>query len=129
VLVAEDNKVNQLVVAGHLRRLGCEPVCVDGGLPALARVQSETFDLILMDCDMPDLDGFATTRRIREWETQQQQPRIPIVALTAHILDDAKAHCFSAGMDDYLSKPIQGEQLREKLQHWTQNPELSPMTP
>jgi len=114
VLVAEDVAVNQLVVSRALERLGYEAVVVNNGREAVDAWGSGRFDLILMDCQMPELDGYAATREIRSREVNGR--RIPIVALTAHAIKGADEECRAAGMDDYLSKPIERDQLRMCLQ-------------
>jgi CheY-like chemotaxis protein len=111
VLVAEDNPVNQRVVQGLLAKLGCEAVVVPNGAAAVHTAQAGCFDLILMDCQMPEVDGFEATRRIRA----QERARTPIVALTAGALDGDRERCLATGMDDYLSKPLRLEDLERVL--------------
>ncbi|HEY5808646.1 MAG TPA: response regulator, partial [Povalibacter sp.] len=114
VLVAEDVVVNQRVVSRTLERLGYEAVVVGNGREAVDSWEGGRFDLILMDCQMPELDGYDATREIRRREGAGS--RIPIVALTAHAIKGADDECLRAGMDDYLSKPIEREQLRQCLE-------------
>jgi PAS domain S-box-containing protein len=121
VLVAEDVVVNQRVVSRALEKLGFEATVVNNGREAVDAWAGGSFDLILMDCQMPEMDGYAATKEIRNRESAGT--RIPIVALTAHAMKGADAECFAAGMDDYLSKPIEREHLRECLQR-----HLSPQT-
>jgi two-component system sensor histidine kinase/response regulator len=116
VLVAEDNAVNQKVVAQHLKRLGATCVIAPDGREALALWQRAPFDLILMDCQMPVMDGFEATRLIRARETAAGSARIPIIALTAGIADMDRQACLAAGMDDFMSKPVRWEQLPALLQ-------------
>ncbi len=116
VLVAEDNPVNQEVVQGMLELLGCEVDVVDDGRAALQKATSERYDLILMDCHMPELDGFEATARIREQGGEDRHP--PILALTADVQKGTRERCLAAGMDDYLSKPFTQAQLREVLGRW-----------
>jgi two-component system sensor histidine kinase/response regulator len=114
VLLAEDNPTNQLLVLTHLRRLGYEAQAVQNGNEVLAALQSGRWDAILMDCHMPELDGFDTTRSIRA----QQKPsatRIPIIALTANTSTEDRDACLEAGMDDYLTKPIKRQVLEAIL--------------
>ena len=111
VLVAEDNEVNQLLARRILERLGCEVVIAANGLEAVERAQTEAFDLILMDCQMPELDGLGATHAIRTWERQHSRPRLPIIALTASALVEDVARCLAAGMDDVLTKPFKPAQL------------------
>jgi PAS domain S-box-containing protein len=110
ILVAEDVLVNQRVVSRALERLGYEATVVNNGREAVNAWERGQFDLILMDCQMPELDGYAATQEIRSREAPDRH--IPIVALTAHAIKGADEECFAAGMDDYLSKPIEREQLR-----------------
>ncbi|MBL9188633.1 MAG: response regulator [Opitutaceae bacterium] len=111
VLVAEDNLVNQKVIAQHLKRLGLTAVIVSNGREALERLEQQTFDLVLMDCQMPVLDGLAATREIRAREAATGARRLPIIALTAGVADMDQQACLAAGMDDYMSKPVRWEQL------------------
>lgn len=113
VLVVEDNDVNQLVARRLLESLGCQAMIASDGGDALRRVQAEPFDIILMDCHMPVMDGFEATRLIRA--LPPPAGRIPIIALTASALEDVRAQCFAAGMDGYLAKPIQLRELQETL--------------
>lgn len=119
VLLAEDNAVNQVVAQGMLEEMGCEVDVVENGVEAIAAFTQHPYDLILMDCHMPDKDGFQATADIREYE-QREHPdhRIPIIALTASALEGDREHCLSAGMDDYISKPFAREQLGEVLSRW-----------
>ncbi len=117
VLVAEDNPVNAMVVKGLLGRLGVEPVFVENGAEAFAWYQSnaDKADAILMDCEMPEMDGFTASRKIREWEAARGLAPVPIVALTAHSLGDFNAKCQSSGMDRYLMKPPTQDAIRDTL--------------
>jgi signal transduction histidine kinase/CheY-like chemotaxis protein len=119
VLVAEDNPVNQAVAGGMLESLGVAYSLVDNGVIALDRVLHEAFDLVLMDCQMPEMDGFEATAQIRarQREGLLRQP-LPIVALTANAIEGDRERCLAAGMDDYLSKPFTHEQLAATLQRW-----------
>jgi PAS domain S-box-containing protein len=115
VLVVDDNEVNRMVCLGMLEFLGVECECVDSAAMALGKLSSERFDLILMDVQMPDMDGLEATRRIRRPRSIILDPSIPIVALTAGILTSEIERCFEAGMDGYLAKPILPEALEEML--------------
>jgi CheY-like chemotaxis protein len=108
VLVAEDNAVNRMVIKGLLGKLHIEPELVDNGLAAFNAVRQTNapYDLILMDCEMPEMDGFEATRSIREFERSHNQAPTPIVALTAHALQEHRDAVFACGMNHYLSKPI-----------------------
>ena len=116
ILVAEDNETNCIVTEGILRKLGCRPVIVHNGEEAVSMVQrQEQFDLILMDCQMPVLDGYQATRAIRLLEQHEKRPHTPIVALTAHMFDSERERCLHVGMDDYLGKPFSMDELAEVL--------------
>jgi PAS domain S-box-containing protein len=130
ILVAEDIVANQEVALAILAKLGHHADAAGTGAAALAAMKKETYDLILMDCEMPDLDGYEATRRIRWTEALTGKPRIPIVALTAHAISGDRDKCIEAGMDDYLSKPIDPRQLAAAIQKWllTPAPERVPMT-
>ena len=119
VLLAEDNAINREIATALLQALGCTVRVVDDGARALAAVQAEPFDLVMMDCQMPVMDGFEATRRIRAWERDRAAvSRLPIVALTANALSGDRETCLAAGMDDYASKPIAGARLAEILVRW-----------
>ena len=136
ILVAEDNRANQQVAVGMLHRLGCTIAVAATGIEALEAVERGRYDLILMDCHMPQMDGYEATRQIRALEADTQH--IPIIAMTANVLDGDKDKCIIAGMDDYLPKPLKFEVLWHKLQHWlnsdqgeivASNPALASNTP
>ena len=116
VLLVEDNPVNQEVAQAMLQDLGVEAVSAWSGEEALEKLAAERFEVVLMDCQMPKLDGYATTSRFRDWEKEHQQPRTPIVALTANALTGDAEKCFAAGMDRYLSKPFSSDQLYQVLE-------------
>lgn len=120
ILVAEDNPINQIVILGMLRRLGIEPQIVGNGADAVATVQAlgDALDIVLMDCEMPGLDGYDATRQIREWESCQGRRRLPVIALTAHALPEYRSRCLASGMDDYLTKPLALVELASKLANW-----------
>ena len=115
VLVAEDNPVNALVVEAMLRQFGVEVELVENGAQAVDRWQQCRPDLLLMDCQMPEMDGFAATRAIRERERAGNQPRVPIVALTANAYESDRERCLAAGMDEHLPKPFREDALRSLL--------------
>jgi CheY-like chemotaxis protein/HPt (histidine-containing phosphotransfer) domain-containing protein len=114
-LVVEDNVVNQEVARAMLQELDLEVVSAWSGEEALEKLAAERFDAVLMDCQMPKLDGYATTTRYREWEQAQKLPRTLIVAVTANALAGDAERCLEAGMDHYLSKPFTIEQLQQAL--------------
>ncbi|HYC61094.1 MAG TPA: response regulator [Thermoanaerobaculia bacterium] len=116
VLVVEDNSVNQLVALGQLQKLGHEGILANGGNAALELVRNERFDLVLMDCQMPDMDGYAATRQIRMMDGAVA--RVPIIAITAHALPGEREKCLAAGMNDYLAKPVSLEQLGAVIRLW-----------
>ena len=118
ILVAEDNPVNQDVVRHMLGMLGCSVEIAENGNEVVAAALKGRADLIFMDCQMPQVDGFAATRMIRAREAAQGAVRLPIVALTANAVTGDRERCLAAGMDDYLSKPFDFGQLREVLQRW-----------
>jgi two-component system, sensor histidine kinase and response regulator len=115
VLLVEDNPVNVEVAHAMLHELGVDAETAWSGEEALERLYVSRFDLVLMDCQMPLLDGYETTARFRTWERQQARARTPIVALTANALGGDDEKCFAAGMDRYLRKPYSIEQLRDAL--------------
>ena len=122
ILVAEDNRINQMVALGLLRKLGYAADVAPNGLAVLEAMKRHPYDIILMDCQMPELDGYETTRRIRA----TQQVHIPrIIAMTAHALRGEEERCLEAGMDDYLSKPVHLETLRAMLERWRPDPTKS----
>jgi len=121
VLLAEDNPVNQDMMLELLRLLGVEAVLAENGQQALEAIEKETFDVVLMDCQMPVLDGFAATRAIREKEKAISSDRQPIVALTANALQGDREKCLASGMDEYLSKPVSSSQLRNMLSNWLES--------
>ena len=114
ILVAEDNAVNRMVIVLQLRGLGFAADVVADGLLALRAVQEQSYDLVLMDCQMPELDGYQATRAIRKLNGAFRD--LPIVAMTAHALTGDREKCLEAGMDDYLSKPIKVSELQACLE-------------
>ncbi|MBX7221012.1 MAG: response regulator [Blastocatellia bacterium] len=116
ILVAEDNIVNQKVTVRILEKKGFRVDVVANGLEAVKAVASIPYDLVLMDCQMPEMDGFEATLTIRK--NQDQRPKVPIVALTANATQDDQERCFAVGMDDYLSKPVTPEKLSSVLERW-----------
>ena len=118
VLLAEDNGVNQVVARNMLKALGCEYEIVPNGQAALDALAAGGYDIVLMDCQMPVMDGYAATRAIREREAQSGASRMPVVALTANALVGDAADCLASGMDDHLAKPYTRAQLGAALARW-----------
>ena len=118
ILVAEDNAVNSEVIMGLLESFGCSPVLAKDGDEAVAAVKKERFDLILMDCQMPGLDGYEASVAIRDYERELGIAATPIVAVTAHVLNGDRERCLASTMNDYLPKPFKVEELQEVLQRW-----------
>ena len=116
VLLAEDNRINQQVAVHQLEQMGCRVDVADDGIEAVARFALGTYDIVLMDCQMPGQDGFAATAAIRALEGAACHT--PIVALTAHAMEGDRERCLAAGMDDYLSKPVKAGELRVVLERW-----------
>ena len=117
VLLAEDNRVNQKIALRMLAALGTQAVLAQDGFQVLQALEQETFDLVLMDCQMPGMDGFTATGRIRERE-QAEGGHLPIIAMTANALEGDRSLCLAAGMDDYVSKPINRHSLWQVLNRW-----------
>ena len=118
ILLAEDNPVNQEVAKGFLEKLGCSVRVTPHGQEAVEAAQEQRFDLILMDCHMPVMDGFSATARLREHELRTGKAYTPIIALTADVQKGIEEQCRQSGMDDYLSKPFSLEQLQQALEKW-----------
>jgi signal transduction histidine kinase/CheY-like chemotaxis protein len=118
ILVAEDNPVNRKVVERMLVRSGFAVDAAVNGAIALEAIKNGSYDLVLMDCQMPEMDGYRATEEIRKFERETNQPRIPIIAVTAHAMTGDREKCLDAGMDDYLTKPIQKPVLMEVLARW-----------
>lgn len=118
ILVVDDNANNQLVTRVALEHFGYKAHIVDNGEEALKAYTSNFYDLILMDCRMPILDGYEATEAIREAERCRKLPRTPIVALTACALEGDREKCLAVGMDDYFTKPISLDGLKVILDRW-----------
>jgi CheY-like chemotaxis protein len=118
VLLVEDNIVNRMIGAEMLKSFGVDVMEAEDGAQAVALLERQRVDLVLMDIQMPVLDGYAATRQARERESRLRLPRVPIVALTANAFDEDAAQSMAAGMDAHLAKPYSRKQLRELLQRW-----------
>ncbi|MDR2733066.1 MAG: response regulator [Spirochaetota bacterium] len=118
ILVVEDNSVNQMVVFRILERFGAAVTVANHGQEALERLGKRNFDLILMDCQMPIMDGYSATREIRDATSRFYRPDLPIIALTAHRGGEEMERTRVAGMNDYLCKPVQRDVIREKIVYW-----------
>ncbi|MEA2560174.1 MAG: hypothetical protein QOH06_1678 [Acidobacteriota bacterium] len=119
ILTVEDNPINQVVITEHLKHLGYRVTAVGNGLEALEALAVEDYDLVLMDCQMPHLDGYEATERIRLLPGKTSQ--IPIVALTAHAIKEELDRCLAVGMNDYITKPFRSQELQAKLERWLGN--------
>ena len=118
ILLAEDTATNQEVMKAMLHGFGCEVDIVVNGAQALDVLKSSHYDLVLMDCQMPEMDGFEATTLFREYEKHQGLPRVPVVAVTASVLNDERAACLASGMDDVLAKPFKRKELAVTLERW-----------
>ncbi|MAZ89330.1 MAG: hypothetical protein CL693_16995 [Cellvibrionaceae bacterium] len=119
VLLVEDHRVNQMVAEGMLKKLGYPVMIANNGVEALSHFKKGEYSVILMDCQMPEMDGFEATRQIRKLEQERDDGNhIPIIAMTAHVNDDDQSLCFTSGMDDYLAKPVRYDVLESHLQRW-----------
>lgn len=122
ILLAEDKEINQMMAEMVLKSLGCDVDIVRDGKEALSNVQQQNYDLVLMDCTMPIMDGYEATQRIREFEAyNNQKKRTPIIALTAKVMIEDKQKCLDAGMDDYAAKPIREERICDVINKWCAN--------
>ena len=119
ILVAEDNLVNQEVTSAMLTFTGCRVDMVSDGLQALAALAGKHYDMVFMDCQMPEMDGYEATRAIRSREAAaRSESHIPVIALTAHAMEGDRKRCLASGMDDYLTKPFSLEKIQEMLTKW-----------
>ncbi|HEY9600778.1 MAG TPA: response regulator [Allocoleopsis sp.] len=117
ILVAEDHSINQTVILSQLQALGYEADCVDNGEKALEFLAQRDYDLVLMDCQMPLMDGYAATQELRRREENKRHT--VIIALTANAMSADREKCLAAGMDDYLSKPLEQDDLERAIQYWS----------
>jgi CheY-like chemotaxis protein len=114
ILLAEDNRVNQAVASRLLAKLGYILIIANNGQEAIDLLKQQTFDLVLMDVQMPEMDGISATKRIREYE-KSTHGHIPIIAMTAHVMKEDRARCLAAGMDGYVTKPISSEEVEAAI--------------
>jgi CheY-like chemotaxis protein len=115
ILVAEDNAVNQTIIEAMLRQLGHRIRMVGTGSDALETLVREPFDLVLMDCNMPEMDGFEATREMRAGSAGRRNIGLPVIALTANAMDGDRERCLAAGMNDFLAKPVSIAALRAAI--------------
>ncbi|MGZ9166871.1 MAG: response regulator, partial [Anaerolineales bacterium] len=127
ILLAEDNPINQKLAVVLLQKAGYSVDAVDTGAQALEKVQANRYNAVLMDVQMPEMDGFEATHKIRVWEKETGQ-HIPIIAMTAHAMQGDRERCLAAGMDDYVTKPLQPKVLFSALDRWTHPADLPPET-
>ena len=123
ILLVEDNPVNQRVASQMLRRLGCTVQCADDGMQAIARLTRERFDVVLMDCQMPEMDGYQATQVIRDLKSEVLDHDVPVVAMTANAFAEDRERCLASGMNDFLAKPVALAALRATLARWINSPE------
>jgi len=121
LLVVEDNRLNQDLVLGYLEDSDFEVTLANDGREGVEMFESGQFDAVLMDWQMPEMDGLEATRRIRAFEDKLGRARTPIIAVTAHAMESDREACLEAGMDDYIVKPFSLQALMQALQRWTAN--------
>ena len=115
-MIAEDNAVNQKLIKIQLEKIGFRADVVENGVKALKALEKNSYALILMDCQMPEMDGYAATEEIRR--NADVEKRIPIIAISANVMPDEIEKCFVAGMDDFLAKPFSQEKLKAAIHKW-----------
>ncbi|MFA6373325.1 MAG: response regulator, partial [Methanothrix sp.] len=118
ILVAEDNPVNQKVAQALLRKMGLQSDVVANGQEAVNALQTTPYDLVLMDCQMPEMDGYEATSKIRQQESKALNPCIPIIAMTALVMQGDREKCIQAGMNDFIAKPVLRRDLAKMLARW-----------
>ena len=119
VLLVEDNQINQMVAMKMLQKVGLKAVLANNGVEALEKLKEQSFDLVLMDCQMPEMDGFDATREIRKQDIQALHDKpLPIIAMTANVMSGDRERCLEVGMDDYIGKPVQRDKLESVLRKW-----------
>ncbi|MDB2414528.1 response regulator [Rickettsiales bacterium] len=118
-LIAEDKEINQLMAKYVFEQLGCIADFVKDGAQCLQHLKSKKYDVIFMDCKMPVMDGYEATKLIREYERENHElPKTPIIAITGQSFQNDREKCISAGMDDYITKPIRIERVSEAILKW-----------
>lgn len=123
ILIAEDNEINQKVLKAIFEKNKYQYEIASDGLQAYNLMKQKNFDLILMDCQMPILDGFQATKMIRETELKINKSRCPIVAITANAMSGDKEKCLEAGMDDFLAKPFKSQDILKIIEKWSNQKE------
>ncbi len=123
ILVVEDVEMNRILMEKFLGKLDCNISFAVNGVDAVDKIKNNKYDLVFMDCQMPEMDGFDATRNIRAFEEENNLPRMPIVALTADIMSDNRSRCLEVGMDDFLSKPVRKDSIVQVLAHWLDDKE------
>jgi len=118
ILIVEDNLINQKLTALLVEKMNCLYDLAENGKIAIELMKTNIYDLILMDCQMPEMDGYTATQHIRKYKYGENSMKIPVIALTANAMKGDREECLEAGMDDYLSKPIDPLELKEKLEKW-----------
>ena len=119
VLLVEDNPVNQIVASKMLEKMGLTYVVVNNGDEAINKLKEpHDFDIVLMDCQMPVMDGYDATEALREYESEAELKHLPVIAMTANVMEGDEEKCLAAGMDDYVAKPIKLQALKEALARW-----------
>ena len=119
ILLVEDNPINQMVASKMLEKFGLKPELANNGVEALDKLQQQDFDLVLMDCQMPEMDGFEATKEVRRQNlTTADGSPLPIVAMTANVMSGDRERCLEVGMDDYIGKPVKRDKLEEVLRKW-----------
>jgi CheY-like chemotaxis protein len=118
ILLAEDNVVNQKVALTMLKKLGYSADAVANGREAIAALSAIDYDLVLMDCEMPEMDGFEATMHIRNGDAGVLNATVPVVAMTANAMQGDRERCIAAGMNDYMAKPVQAQMLMATMERW-----------
>ena len=119
ILLVEDNHINQMVASQMMEKLGHNVSCANDGAQALDKLEKEEFDLIFMDCQMPVMDGYQAAGKIKERRQEGSMKDTPVIAFTAHAMQGDKQKCIDAGMDGYISKPVDEDQLKSVIAQWT----------